>query len=160
MSSIYSNKVSPSRVRPVDLRDASAICCQLIKAAEKASYKEVVRDLDIDAACTALVTGEVEAVILDEAYLVSCAVVNPWYKRTTVIAERIVLRVGSGSKFKVVVDYLDDVAHEHGATSIVVGGALAVKTSGLSRLYQRFGYKIEDAPTLVKGTNYGFPTSG
>lgn len=61
-----------------------------------------------------------------------------------------ILRIGEGSSFGSVCDLLDDLADEHNANDILVGGALAEYPRALIRMYERRGYSLIDIPSLIK----------
>ena len=94
--------------------------------------------------------GGIEALVLDEAYLVAYSVGSPWYSERVFLQENIILRIGEGSSFSAVCDLLDDLAEQHAANDILVGGALAKHPEALSRKYMRHGYERLDIPSLIK----------
>lgn len=150
MSSTSYKKVSPCRVRKVDERDRSRIYCQLKKAAERMPNQELQRVADPAYATDTIVCGAVDAVVLDEAFLVVYGVGKPWYYDTTFLEEQLVLRIGPGSNFKSICDLLDDLKTEHGAEEIIVGGALCARSRALIKLYKANGYVELDSPCLIK----------
>ncbi len=101
----------------------------------------------------ALITqGLVDAVIIDEAYLLCFAIVTPWYsKNRTTFVENMVLRIGPGSSFDryiAVMEHLADINH---CDSLSAGGALARNSRALTRMYARYGYLLErHAPQFTK----------
>jgi hypothetical protein len=105
---------------------------------------------DTKTAVKNIMCGEVESLIVDEAYLVCYSLGMPWFTKEIVLKEEMVLRIGAGSGFSAVTDLLDDLADLSGATTIIVGGAFARAPEALIRLYNRAGYALEDKPTLVK----------
>jgi hypothetical protein len=142
--------VIQSRLRKPNAFDASRICCQLKKAIASAADREVVRNLDTKELVYRITTGQTSALILDEAYLLVYTVGSPWYADRIMVAEQLLLRIGEGSSFSSIVDLLDDLAQEHNADCILLGGALAKNPRALARMYKRYGYAIEDTPTLIK----------
>ena len=149
MSSTYSKKVTPSRVRKVAVGDYSNIYCQISLACARVPDAWIVKLADQKYAAMKIAGGHIPAVIIDEAFLVVYNVGSPWYAERTFLQELMVLRVGPGSSFDAVCDILEDLANEHDATEIIVGSALARHPRALSRMYQRRGYAIMDIPTLI-----------
>lgn len=105
---------------------------------------------DIDYAVDQIISGNVPSVILDEAYLLVYNIGSPWYTQELILVEEMVLRIGKGSHFSVVTDYLADLAEEHGCRVQLVGGALARSSRAITRLYQRQGFTVEGVPQLSK----------
>jgi hypothetical protein len=97
-----------------------------------------------------IVAGAVDAVILDEAFLVTYTVGSPWYSDRVFLREEMVLRIGAGSSFQAVCDLLDDLADEANANDILVGTALAEHPRALVRMYRARGYELLDSPSLIK----------
>lgn len=150
MSSTYCKKVTPSRVRKVDERDRSRIYCQIEAARLRVLGTDITKLADAAFTTEMIVQGGVDSLILDEAFLVVYGVGQPWYSDRVFLEERMVLRIGEGSKFSAVCDLLDDLAEEHNANDIIVGGALAKHPRALVRMYQARGYSILDIPSLIK----------
>lgn len=99
-----------------------------------------------------VVQNMVDAVVIDESYLLVFSVVKPWYsKNRLVLSEDLVLRIGKGSSFRAVVATLEHLAETNDCDAIVTGGALARSSRAITRLYQRFGFELEDgSPQLTK----------
>jgi hypothetical protein len=66
------------------------------------------------------------------------------------LEEKMILRIGTGGSFSAVCDLLDDLAEEHKANDIIVGGALAKYPRALVRMYEARGYQLMDIPSLIK----------
>lgn len=143
-------RVTPSRVREVTRKDRANIYCQIERARNSVPESEITRMSDTSYAVDAILRGDVSGLILDEAFLVIYGVGSPWFSPRVVLQERMVLRIGPGSSFDSVCDLLDDLADAHGASEIVVGGALAKHPRALTRMYQRRGYSALDEPSLIK----------
>lgn len=107
---------------------------------------------DPDYAVEMIVQNIVDAVVIDESYLLVYAVVKPWYsKNSYVVSEELVLRIGKGSHFGSVVHTLEEIAKLHDCDAIVTGGALARSSRAITRMYQRYGYVLETGtPQLTK----------
>lgn len=150
MSSTYSQKVSPSRVRKPDETDTSRICCQLKVARDRVDGTEITRDTDLEYITAQIVDHEVDSVIVDNAFLVVYDIGEPWYVQKTVLRELMVLRIGEGSSFNAVCDLLDDIAEFYECTDILVGTALAKYPRALVRKYQARGYSLLGNPSLIK----------
>lgn len=107
---------------------------------------------DRDYTVELIVQNLVDALIIDEKYLLVYAIVKPWYTRNKlVLAEEMVLRIAPGGNFGMIIQTLEDLAKEHDVDTISVGGALARSSRAIVRLYQRYGYVPEtDAPQLTK----------
>ena len=99
-----------------------------------------------------IVQNIVDAVVINESYLLVFSVVKPWYsKNRSILCEDLVLRIGSGSSFRDVVAALEHLADLNECNAIITGGALARSSRAITRLYQRFGFVLEDgAPQLIK----------
>lgn len=150
MSSTYCKKVTPCRVRKVDARDRSRIYCQIEKARQRVEGSDITKLSYTGYATEMIVLGGVDALILDEAFLVVYGVGSPWYSDRVFLEEKMVLRIGEGSGFASVCDLLDDLAVEHDANDIIVGGALAKYPRALIRMYKARGYELMDIPSLIK----------
>ncbi len=151
MSLTCCKKVSPLRPRLPQESDRERIAAAL-QAAVYLSLEATVSYLctDQEYVVDQIIRGEVDSVVIDDAYLLVYTVGSPWYTQELVVLEDMVLRIGSGSTFSVVTDYLDGLAEEFNCKVQLVGGALARKPRALSRLYQRSGYVIEGSPQLSK----------
>lgn len=99
-----------------------------------------------------IVQNMVDAVVINESYLLVFSVVKPWYsKNKTVLCEDLVLRIGKGSSFSDVIATMEDLAEVNECDAIITGGALARSSRAITRLYQRFGFVLEDgSPQLTK----------
>lgn len=99
-----------------------------------------------------IVQGLVDAVVIDESYLLVYAIVTPWYsKNSRVLHEELVLRLAKGSSFSRVVETLECIARDEECDAIVVGGALARSSRAIVRMYQRYGFVLETGtPSLTK----------
>lgn len=150
MSSTYCKKVTPCRVRKIDARDRSRIYCQIEKARQRVKDSDITKLSYTGYATEMIVLGGVDALILDEAFLVVYGVGSPWYSDRVFLEEKMVLRIGEGSSFASVCDLLDDLAVEHDANDIIVGGALAKYPRALIRMYKARGYELMDIPSLIK----------
>lgn len=150
MPSMYCKKVSPSRVRKVGLKDRARIYCQIEAARMRVLDSDITKLSNAAYATEMIVLGGVEALILDEAFLVAYDVGSPWYSDRVFLREQLVLRIGEGSSFSAVCDLLDDLAEQHGANDILVGGALAKHPRALERMYKAHGYEVQAAPSLIK----------
>lgn len=150
MSSTYSARVSLHRCRLPREIDRELILRSL-RAAVYRSLAHTVSYMatDLEYTVERIVTGEVSAVILDEAYLLVYSVGSPWYSQETAVAELMVLRIAKGGEFSVVTDFLKDVADENNCRMIYAGGALAVSSRAISRLYQRHGFSVEGTPQFT-----------
>lgn len=91
-----------------------------------------------------IMTGVVDAVIVEETYLLVYDVGAPWYSKDIILAEMLVLKVyEGGARFHHLAEALEQLARENEATAITVGTALAQSDAALSRLYKRHGFQIE-----------------
>lgn len=106
----------------------------------------------MDYSVEVIVQNLVEALVIDESYLLVYAIVKPWYSRNQwAVSEDLVLRIGEGSSFAAVVATLEDLAEAHDCSMISVGGALARNSRAITRLYQRHGFVPETGlPQLTK----------
>lgn len=104
---------------------------------------------DLEYTVERIVSGEVSAVILDEAYLLVYAVGSPWYSQEIAVAEQLALRIGKGSRFSVITDFLKDVAERNNCRMIYAGGALSTSSKAITRLYQRHGFTVEGTPQFT-----------
>lgn len=107
---------------------------------------------DTDYTVELITQNLVDAVVIDEAYLLVYAIVTPWYsKNRTAFVENMVLRIGSGSSFDRVIAVMDHLAELNDCGSMTAGGALARNSRALTRLYERYGYKHEQhTPQFTK----------
>lgn len=151
MYSTYSAKVSPGRVRLPNESDRGTVD-QSLRRAIHLSLEATVSYLctDIDYVVDSIVTNELTSVVLDEAYLLVYTVGSPWYSKELVVSEDMVLRIGKGSSFSVVTDYLDDLAEKYDAKIQITGGALARHHRAITRMYERAGYSTEPSPQFIK----------
>ena len=150
MSSTYCKKVTSQRVRKPQESDRFRIYCQVERARQRVSDSDITKLSCAAYATEMIVLGGVDALILDEAFLVVYGVGSPWYSDRVFLEEKMVIRIGTGSSFDAVCDLLDDLAEEHQANDILVGGALAKYPRALSRMYQARGYEVIDIPSLIK----------
>jgi hypothetical protein len=99
-----------------------------------------------------IVQNIVDAVVVNESYLLVFSVVKPWYsKNSTILCEDLVLRIGKGGSFGDVIAAMEYLAGLNECNAIITGGALARSSRAITRLYQRFGFVLEDgAPQLIK----------
>lgn len=99
-----------------------------------------------------IVQNMVDSVVIDESYLLVFSVVKPWYSMNRVLlSEDLVLRIGKGSTFRAVASTLEHLAELNNCDAIITGGALSRSSRAIIRLYQRFGYELEDgSPQLTK----------
>lgn len=99
-----------------------------------------------------IVQNLVDAVIINDCYLLVYAIVKPWYsKNSWCLGENLVLRIGPGGNFSLVANTLEHLAEINECPTITVGGALARKPRALVRLYQRHGFVLETGvPQLTK----------
>ncbi len=107
---------------------------------------------DIDYTVALITQGLVDAVIVEEAYLLCFAIVTPWYSKNRVaFVENMVLRIASGSSFDRVIAVMDHLAEINHCDSMSAGGALARSSRALTRMYERHGYSLErHAPQFTK----------
>jgi hypothetical protein len=150
MRPTYSPKVSPSRIRKPTVEDRFRIYCQLEKAVSAVPGADITKLSDTRYATEMVVKHGVPSLILDEAYLVVYQVGSPWYSDRVFLQENLVLRIGKGSAFAYVCDLLDDLAEQHNANDILVGGALSKYPRALTRLYKSRGYELLSSPSLIK----------
>lgn len=150
MFSTYSPKVSPLRRRQPDRMDSRRIREALEANLVSVREAPVAVLVDIDKAVEVIVNNVVDAVIVDEAYLVVYEIGIPWYSDKEVLLELLVLRIGEGSSFTAVTDTLDDLAYENDVVYTFVGSAFARSPRALSRLYSRQGFVDEGRPSLNK----------
>lgn len=152
-------KVSPSRVRPPTTGDRERIRAALdvalnLSLAQEGQIDSTVSYLTDDRSylVETIVQREVDAVVIDNAYLLVYAIITPWYsKGKSVLHEDLVLRIGDGSDFSAVVGTLEDLAQESRCDLIIVGGALARSSRAITRLYRRHGFVPEThTPQLTK----------
>ena len=133
-------------IRPVNSKDQEQITVALTRAVNKASRKRWIATVDLPTAIEHIMSGNVQAYILEDTYLIVADIVTPWYSApgTKVLAELLVLRVYQGpGKFSDIPRALTAIAAVEGAGSIVVGTALTVGNRGLQRMYAREGFKVE-----------------
>lgn len=99
-----------------------------------------------------IIQNMVDAVVIEEAYLLVFAIVTPWYaKNRTAFVENMVLRIGPGSSFDSVIAVMDHLADINHCDSMSAGGALARNSRALTRMYERHGYTLErHAPQFTK----------
>lgn len=139
--------------------DSEQIKAALIAALYLSSREEAGRESSVSYNCddpdytVALITqGMVDAVIIDEAYLLVFAIVTPWYsKNRTAFVENMVLRIGPGSSFYRYITVMEHLADINHCDSLSAGGALARSSRALTRMYERHGYTLErHAPQFTK----------
>lgn len=101
--------------------------------------------VDVDHVLTLITSGEANAFIVDNSYLVVVDVGTPWYSRTAIIVEeQMVLRLdGGAAPFTSVTEFLQRVSDQHSADLTVVGTALAPVDEAVARLYQRQGFRTQ-----------------
>ena len=150
MSSPYWKRVSLSRLRSPHKGDSGRIEAALNASLVSVRRQDINYLVDVQLAVNMLTMGGVEAKIVDDVYLVAWEVGTPWYSYHKVLNELLVLRLGNGSSFQAVADFLDDLADEHDVALTTVGGALTRLPKALARLYSRHGYVDEGKPTLTK----------
>ncbi|UGL62973.1 hypothetical protein [Xanthomonas phage R3-22-T1] len=99
-----------------------------------------------------IVQNMVDAVVIDEAYLLVFAIVTPWYsKNRTVFIENMVLRISPGSSFDRMIAVMEHLADINHCDSLCAGGALARNSRALTRMYARYGFVLEQhAPQFTK----------
>jgi hypothetical protein len=107
---------------------------------------------DRDYTIQMIVQNIVDAVVINESYLLVFSVVKPWYSKNRIIlCEDLVLRIGKGSCFRDVIATMEHLADINECDAIITGGALARSSRAITRLYQRFGFVLEDgSPQLIK----------
>lgn len=96
-------------------------------------YSSIVASLTED-------TG-IEAVIVNEDYLLLYSVVKPYYSKDNILQEQLVLRIrNTGATFINVVDTLRLLCKVNSCRGILVGTALAFRQRALARLYENAGF--------------------
>lgn len=156
MSSTSSVKVSPTRLRLLEPTDSRRIYSAIEQNRLSKGRSISVREALVSKLCCTktavknIIAGEIESLIVDEAYLVCYSLGMPWFTTELILKEEMILRIGDGSNFSAVTDLLDDLAAISGANTIIVGGAFARAPVALIRMYSRAGYALEDKPVLVK----------
>lgn len=152
MPSMFSGRVSQSRIRKSTGYDLTNICLKVLAYTEASKDKAVsiLMNSPMDVA-QRIVQGRVDHYILDEQIVVCYDVGSPWYTDKIAVQELAVLRIAPGaSSLKDVVDLLDDIADKHAAHCVIVGGALSDRPDVLARAYSRYGFRKENNPELVK----------
>ena len=110
---------------------------------------------DPDEAVAKWAADFLQAIVVDEEYLVLYAIESPWYNANIVeVWELFICRIGKGEGGKGkalqgIVEALEDIAKKNNASRIVVGTSLPKNNKALSRLYQRLGFEVS-AITLTK----------
>lgn len=130
-------------IRPLQERDHEAVRIALWKAVGK-STKKWVEEVDLPTAYSRIISGEYQAFLVEDTYLILADVVTPWYTKpdTLTLSEMLVLRVYDGpGKFKDIPRALSLLAGVVGAGAIVVGTALANNSRALQRMYMREGFQ-------------------
>jgi len=150
MSSTYCRKVSLSRVRQVSPSDAERICYKLQEAMDKIDDPYLKKKCTAEYVTEQVVSGNMDAVILDDTYLVCYQVGSPWYSTKVFLTEQLVLKIGTGSNFSSVCDLLDDMQEFFGTDEIVVGGGLSSRPDLLAAKYEENGYSKLRYPSLIK----------
>lgn len=82
--------------------------------------------------------------IIDESYLTMFDICTPWYSKSIlVVEEMIVLRLKPGGDFANVPAFLERKGREAGAKLVCVGTALARTDAALASVYKEYGYRTE-----------------
>lgn len=151
MSSRPSARVSSHRLRKPYLNDYKLLHLSTVEAMSKASGKLSVQIMDADHLVKQIVCGEVEGYVIDECMLVLYDVGTPFYSKTQLVEEVLVLKFDEGpATLKDVDDLLMDIMEATNSEGIVVGGALSHRPRALARAYTSLGYVEEDNPQLYK----------
>lgn len=101
--------------------------------------------VDVDHVLTLITSGEANAFIVDNSYLVVVDVGIPWYSKSVILVEeQMVLKLlDGGAPFTSVTDFLHLVGEQHKAAAMVAGTALAPVDEAVARLYQRQGFSVQ-----------------
>lgn len=151
MRSMFCKRVQSSRLRLPKPSDYNDLHLSLVRSTAEACGKITTAIVDIEHTISQIVNNEVQGYILDEQILVLYDVGKPFYSKYTVVEEVMVLRYATGSStLQDVCDLLEDIADEHRAKGVVVGGALSYRPRVLARAYRRCGYTEDDNPQLYK----------
>lgn len=139
-----------NRLRLARREDAVCICYQVKRAIEKVPDALVVRNVVPERVAERIVSHQLPAVVIDNAYLIVYDVGSTWYSDMKYLEELMVLRIGPGSSFAAVCLTLEYLAAKNGCEDIHVGGALAHSGRAITRLYQRAGFEEVNLPSLIK----------
>lgn len=151
MLSTRFKRVSLSRLRKPTVSDTDALHLSLVRSTAAACAKLSAMIMDIDHLIEQIVRGYIEGYVLDEQILVLYDVSAPFYSKTKILSEVLVLRIAPGSSTLRDVSLLfDDLAEEYRVPFILVGGALSPQPRALARAYRQCGFVEEDDPVLYK----------
>lgn len=141
---------------PFTATDATRIASAIRTYADSIGHrinKVWFKSVDTQHVLSLILTGGVNAAIVNDSYLVLYEAGAPWYNPTvTVVEELMVLSLQDGSptaSLKDVTDFLEGQGRIHKATLVVVGTALAHRDEALIRMYGRLGFNREST-MLIK----------
>lgn len=151
MHSTSFSRVSSSRLRLPEPRDSNDLHLSLVRSTAAACAKLSAKIMDVDHLVEQIVRQYIPAYILDDQILVCYDVSAPFYSKTRILSEVLVLRIAPGSTtLKDVTALFEDIAEEYKVPYILVGGALSPKPRVLARAYRQCGFVEEDDPVLYK----------
>lgn len=141
--------------RKVQLSDYTRIksaCEQKLRQLKRQKAKLWINYISIDDTMNFIMKHD-GSYILDESYLVVYSLGSPWYNRSIIMLEEmIVLRLAEGGDFAAVSAFFDRKAVEAGAVLQGVGTALTRYDNALASFYKQAGYS-QGAIILEKETN-------
>jgi len=143
LSSVPARKLAPD-----DYPLVEAALNDLVRHLQAHGSKQLYQHLDVAATMESLPNMR-HAYIVAGSYLVVYDLIIPWFSRTVLLQELLVLRLNRASTFDVVPDFLSAQAAEAGASLILVGTMLAKSDRALASLYSRSGF-VEAARVLSK----------
>jgi len=134
--------LSHREVTPLDLPIIRSTLSTMVDRLRKNNTKHIYKIMNVDIGMNNLCLMD-HVYIVNECYLVIYDIFTPWYSETPILAEQLVLQLASGGRFSDVVSFLEEAAREAGASSVVVGTALAKSDKSLATMYQREGFQQE-----------------
>lgn len=122
-------------------RDYRAVRLAISSALQTAETLPWTEHVDVFYAFAQVLQGRLNAVVVEDTYVLVYNLGSPWYSPATFLEECLVLRVYDGdADFSAVTQALEGLAKHHGAKAIASATALAKSDRALSRMYQRAGF--------------------
>lgn len=146
------DRASSLERKRLEFLDWTELYARLVKLSSNGNPKSAALIADPDKAICSIIDQDREGsghAAMVGGIFVFFAVGTPWYSRTPLLSELLVVRVRPGGTLKDVARSLEREAAAAGASRVVIGTAFATNDRALSRIWQRLGYR-EEAITLSK----------
>lgn len=128
------------------------LACLKVRLQKARTEAKIVSQLvNVDHAVNAMMSGEVEHVVINDELLLAYSVGSPWYSDNLVVQELLVLRLYDGpTGLEAVADTLERIKQNTNAAMTIVGGAFSDKPAVLARAYRRLGFTEDNSPELYR----------